>query len=501
MNSSHSIGSTNPGAAAKPSVGGELWLFTQDHRRLAWMYAIVIGLSLVVGTVLAVGLGLQPLTGRGTAADAESYRRLYSMHGLVMVFLVALPALPGIVGNWLLPERLGVDEMAWPRMNLLAFQLLLVGCVFFLVAFFATPLDTGWDFALPYALKSNSSVAWGMLGIVFVGASFATSGANIVATVITSRGNGRCWSDLPFFAWAMGAAGLIQAIVTPVLLTALALLFAQREGASDVFASSGADVRFDQWFWFWAHPALASMLLAAIAVIGDVVGEHGDRPRGASRASVLSVMAITVFAFAGWGIHVLGRTDSAACDTAFSALVLASGVPLIILIVDWVTTLERGEARATTALGYAATSVVALTVGGMAGVFLAVPGTGAHLQNTSFSTGVLHFLVVGGVLGALLSGVHQLWPRWLGVAAREGWGKFGCFLFFVGVNLAFVPLCVRGYLGQPRRTLEVVAADERLGWYAVLGAVLIIGALTLAAWNLVATLLDSRATLAKKEAD
>jgi cytochrome c oxidase subunit 1 len=501
VNSSHSIGSTSAGVSQGGAVrhaGGELWLFTQDHRRLAWLYAIVVGLTLIVGLVLAVGLGLQPLAGKAAGADAEGYRRLYSMHGLVMVFLVALPALPGVIGNWLLPERLGVAEMAWPKLNLLAFQLLLVGCAFFLVAFFTTPLDTGWDFALPFALKSTSGIAWGLLGIVFVGASCATSAANIVATVITSRA-GRCWCDLPFFAWALGAASLVQALVTPVLLVALALLFAQRSGASDVFASQGADVGFDQWFWFWAHPALASILLAAIAVVGDVVGEHGDKPKGTSTVSLLSVAALAVFAFGGFGVHLIGRGVSPACEAAASGLVLASGIPLAALVVEWVLTLARGEARGTTALGYAATSATSLMVGALGGAFLTVLPTSAYLQNTSFPTGVMHFLIVGGALGALLAGVHQLWPKWFGVPAREGWGKFSCFLFFAGVNLAFVPLCVRGYLGQPRRSLEVVGGDERWTWYGVLGVALLVSALVLAIWNLLRTMLDSRAALARKE--
>lgn len=500
MNPSHSLGRTDSSASAKPRAGGELWLFTQDHRRLAWMYAIVVGLALVAGSVLAIGLGLQPMAGRGAEAEAAGYRQLYSMHGLVTVFLVALPALTGVVGNWLLPERVGLATMAWPRLNLLAFQLLLLGCAFFLVACFATPLDTGWDFALPYALHSGTSVAWGLLGIVFVVASCATASANVVATVIASRGGGRPWTELPFFAWALGASALVQALVAPVLLVALALLFAQRSGASDVFAGGGAEVGFARWFWSWAHPAFGSLVLAAIAVIGEVVAAQSARPQRASSASVLAVAALTVVCFGGFGVHVLGRSGSEAFDAASSALVLVSGVPLAVLVVDWIATLARGEARASAALGYAATSATTLVLGALAGAFCAVLPTGAYLANTSFATGALHLLAVGGALGALLAGVHHLWPAWFGVPAREGLGKLASVLFFFGVHLAFVPLCVRGYLGQPRRTLDGVVADERWGWYAVCGAALLVGALTLAAWNLLRTALDSRAALAREEA-
>ncbi len=339
----------------------------------------------------------------------------------------------------------------------------------------------------------------GMLGIVFVASSYAISGANVVATVISSRNADKDWSTLPFFAWALAAAGILQALVTPVLLATLAMLFAQRSGASDVFASAGADVQFDRWFWCWAHPALTAMLLGAVAVIGDVFGEQDEERKPASLASVLSVIAIALFSFAGFGVHLLGRSHGAAGDTAFSALVLASGVPFAVLVVEWATTFSMGSARVTTSLGYAIAAVVAIVAGGMAGAFLVAGPTGTHLENTSFVPAQLHFLVVGGLLGALLAGVHQLWPRWFGVPVREGWGLFACFLFHAGVYLAFVPLCVQGYLGQPRRSIEIVTGNQQLGWLGASGVALIVAALCLCAWNLLVTVLDSRATLSASE--
>lgn len=485
--------STRSSAAANR---GELWLFSTDSRRLALGYTIGIGLWLVVGGVLAARLGLQPIA---EGADAATYRQLVTMHGLVMMFLVALPAIPGILGNSLFCTRLGVAQMVWPRAQLLAFHLYLLGGASLLVALLAQPLDTGWDFALPRSLASHSSVGWGLMGMLLCGASFATSGANMVATLIASRRGGRAWSDLPFFAWALAAAGLVQALVTPILFIALAFLFAQRAGASDVLSGPAADVRFDQWFWLWAHPAVGSSVLASIAVVGDVVEDHGARPARTSDVALLALAALTVLVFAGFGVHLLGRSGSTACELAASAEVLACGVPIAVLVVEWITILARGEARVTTALVYAASSATTLVLAALAGACYAVMPTGAHLANTSFASGVLHLLVVGCGLGALLAGLHQIWPTWFGTQVREGSGRASALLFLAGAVLAFSPLCVRGYLGQPAGSTAQVATHASWALCAVIGSAALIAALALAAWNLLRAALDARGAHQCKE--
>lgn len=494
MNTEPALASSTPSSAAANK--GELWLFTTDPRRLALGYTIAIGLWLVVGGVLAARLGLQPIA---QGADAATYRQLVTMHGLVAMFLVALPAIPGIVGNSLFCARLGVEQTVWPRVQLLAFQLYLLGGACLLVALLARPLDSGWDFALPRSLAMESDVAWGLLGILSCGASFAASGANLVATLIASRSGGRAWSDVPFFAWAMAAAGLVQALVTPILFIALAFLFAQRSGASDVLSGAGADVRFDQWFWLWAHPAIGSSVLASIAIVGDVVEEHGARAARASDAALLALAALTVLVFAGFGVHLLGRSGSTARELAASGVVLACGVPIAVLVVEWITTLARGEARATTALVYAASSATTLVLGALAGACAAVLPTGAHLANTSFGSGVLHLLIVGCGLGALLAALHQLWPTWFVAKPREAWGRGAAILFFAGVVLAFVPLCVRGYFGQPANSTAQVATHGSWALWAVIGSAALIAALALAGWNLLRAALDSRAAENRKE--
>ncbi len=478
-------------AARSTRDAREFWLFTQDHRRLALLYAVVVGLALVAGAFLGFGLSIQPLASTGSGAAPEVFRRMYSMHGLVMAFLVALPALPMVLGNWMLPEQLGLERMLLPRLNLLAFQIFFAGALLFLVALLFAPLESGFSLDLPFALSGSASLGWGALGIATVLVSYACSSANLLATVFFGRRADGTSPAKPFFAWAIAASSLVQLLATPVLLAALVVLYAERAGAADVLGSSpAADVRFAQWFWIWGHPAFSAMLIAALGVVGTIVADHQSTPRPASRTSIASLFAIAVVSCASFGVHVLGRGTNAGEAAGASALALLAGVPFAVIVLEWMLSLAAGRTQASASLAYALCFLVLLCVGGMAGVFLAVLPAGAHLANSCFSTAQFHYLVIGGTLVALLGGLYHGWKRWFGVEARQGWAVFGCFLLFAGVNLAFLPQFLLGYLGQPRRSTELVEGAGHLSLYSACGSGLIVVALVIAAWNLLSSLMD-----------
>ncbi|MBK7644975.1 MAG: cbb3-type cytochrome c oxidase subunit I [Planctomycetes bacterium] len=466
-----------------------------EHGRIALGYAIVLGLALVAGALLALGLGMQPLAGRGGGASAEGFRRLYSVHGLLLVFLVVLPAIPAVLGNWMLPRALGRSAMALPRLNLLAFQIYVVGALALLLAVCFAPADAGWSFELPYALTSSASLGWSLLAMAVLATSFVCSSLNLFATVIASRGGGRTWGELSPFSWSIAIASLMQLIAVPLLFVALVLLAAQRSGAADVLGTGpAADVRFAQWFWLFGHPALAGALVAALGIVAEVISTHTSGPRAATRVEATSMIAIAVLAFAAAGVHVLGRGLSDADAAGTSALALATGLPFALIVLGWVRELQGPQLRATPALGFALCFLVLLCVGGMSGAFLAVLPTASALRETCFATAQFHYLVVGGTLSALFAGLYLAWPRWFGVEPRAGWGFGACALFFLGINLAFFPLFVLGYLGQPRRSTEIVAGGEHLGELSAFGTALVVVALVITAWNLLSSLLGERKT-------
>jgi cytochrome c oxidase subunit 1 len=282
-------------------------------------------------------------------------------------------------------------------------------------------------------------------------------------------------------------------LATPLLFVALALFIAQRAGAADFLGAAPAgDLRFAEWFWLWGHPAFGAALIAVLGVLAEVIQEHTGGRRAATRVEVVCLLAIAVLAAAASGVHVLGAAGPDAVAAGTSALSLAVGVPFGVLLLGWTRELLGAEVRATPALAYAMCCLVLLCVGGMAGVFLSVLPTAAVLRETCFATAQFHYLVAGGTLAALFAGLYHAWPRWFGVEVRAGWGLFGCALFFVGINLCFFPLFVLGYLGQPRRSTQMIEGGANLGALSAFGTALVLVALVITAWNLLSSLLQER---------
>lgn len=476
---------------------GELWLFTLDHKRLAAMHAILIGLALVAGLFLAAGLAMQPIAGRGSGASAETLRRIYSMHGLALTFLVALPAIPTVLGNWLLPERCGVREMAWPRVNLFSFHLLAASLALFVIAFLAAPSDAGWSFDAPFSVTTNAPIAWSAFAAICAVLSFACSGANLLATIAFSRREASA-KPLPLFAWALGGSALVQMLAAPVLVALLSILLAQRGGTSDVLAPTtvGSDVAFATWFSVWSYAASGAVALAIVAIVSEVVDAHaGEENAPAARAPSAAVIGACVLAFAGAGAQGIGsRTGtSVGISVAGSALALLALTPIAVWCATWVGALARRNQAASSSLGFAIAAIVLLAASALSSLFLASLGSGAYLASTTFAPAQMHFLALGAVC-AFLAGIHHLWARWTGGVLRESWGWMSCLLVLGGVLLVCVPQLVLGYLGQPHRSETLVTGEARWSVLAALGAAATVSGLLLAGWNLLASAMDARST-------
>lgn len=478
------------GAGSRSRGTSEVVLFTLDSARLARAFALVVGLAFVIGAFLAVGLAVRPI-GDASAQSADDLRRLYSLHGLVMVFLVAVPVVPAVFGNALLPRLLGLEGMAWPRANLLSFQLFLVGFLVFVTSAVVAPSDAGWSLDTPFSLTHGSGLWWMGVGISILCAATLCSCANLVATFWSGEA---CRANAPrnLFTWSLVVGSLAQAAAAIVLAGALFLLLAERAGASSLWTGRvEPSASFASWFALAMNGALGATIVFALGLASEVVeGGRGVRRR-ADTTAVACLAAAAVASFAGFGVHLPGRDASLAGAVGSSALALASGIPFVILFARFWHTLADGSVQLGGAVSWAIAGLALSCTGGVAAVALAVLPTSVWLEHTSYATGVTHLLFAGGVVSVALAGIHHVWRDWFDVEPPQGTSRLACVLYFVGANLAFLPQLVLGVAGVARRGGPSIAGDAVWNNVSAAGGLVLGAALILVGWNLTRSVMSA----------
>lgn len=481
------------------SVGS--WLKTLDHKRLGLMYlGAALGAFAIGGVLALLARGELTLPGHDIL-DAETYRRVFKAHGVIMVFLVLLPAIPAGLGNFFLPLVLGGRTVAFPRLNLAAFYLYILGALITLFA--AGGTDAGWSFEMAYSAEAaTSSVLWLVVGVTFVAMSAVLTSINFIVTIHTLRAPGVGWSRVPVFAWSLYASALVQLFATPVLGLSLILLAAERTLGTGIFdpALGGDPVLFQHFFWFYSHPALMGMVLPALGVAAEVIATHSQRSVYGGSHLVGSLFALAFLSFFGWGSHMYTSGMSEYASLVFSAMTLFAVVPSVVAVFHLLATLHGGAIEVRAALLYALGFLALFALGTAASVFLALPSLATHLQGTSFVTAQLHFLV-GSVLFALLAGLHYWWPKITGRLIPERPAVLGFVLVFLGTLLGFLGQFAAGAEGLPRRHADFLAYYA--GFELVSGIATFVGAIGVGvvAYTMVRSLFSPRTDAAKNPWD
>lgn len=473
-------------STSAPAVAAhdDSWFVTSDPRRLSLLFALVTGLALVAGSFLAAGLALRPL-GAASGMGADDLRRTYTMHGLALVFLTALPAVPGIFGHAFLPRRLGVERLFLARSGLLSLHLLAAAVLTFAIAAVVSPADAGWSFDVPFALGSGAGLWLCGLGVLLCCASVVLAGANVVASVFVA-GHERRERGLDTFSWALAVASLLAIVAALVLAGVLSILLAERGGLSDLLARGGAgDVRFATWFALAANAALGSIVLGLLGLVSEIVEGARGEPRPADALSIGSLVALSVLALVGFGMHVPGRESVPLGAVVASALALLSGVPLVVFVSRWWSVLADGTVRLTPAVSWAIASVVCLAGGALSAVALGVLPTAVYLEHSSYASGVFHLVFAGAFLAAVFGGIHHAWRGWFGFEPASGGARFACFLFVVGTFLTFVPQMLLGWRGAVARGgAGPVVSSTSWGVWSAVGACVLAAGLVATGWNL-----------------
>jgi len=451
---------STPEAAAEEPVnylnvqyGWKSWLFTTDHKRIAMLYLWSITVMFIVGGAFAMLVRIH-LTQPQGLFPPEIYNRLFTAHGVIMIFFFLIPSIPATLGNFLLPIQIGAKDLAFPRINLLSWYLYVVGALFAIYAVAAGGIDTGWTFYAPFSTTfSNSYVLTAATGAFIAGFSSITTGLNFIVTVHKMRAPGMTWMRMPLFIWAHYATGLIQILGTPVVAIALVLVAVERVMHVGIFDPNvgGDPILFQHIFWFYSHPAVYIMILPGMGVISEVIACFSRKRPFGYEFIAASSMGIAILGFLVWGHHMFVTGQSVYTGIVFSFLTFFVAVPSAVKVFNWTATMYKGSVTFESPMLYAFAFIGLFTIGGLTGLFLSTMATDVALHGTYFVVAHFHFVMVGGMVVAFLAGIHFYWPKISGRMYSEPWAKFAALMIFAGFNLTFLPQFVLGYLGMPRR--------------------------------------------------
>jgi cytochrome c oxidase subunit 1 len=450
------------------------WLLTTDHKRIGLLYMASITIFFFIGGAAAALMRLELMTPKGDVLHSpDAYNRLFTMHGIVMIFFFLVPSIPAVLGNFLLPLMIGARDLAFPRLNLLSWYVYIAGGLIALFVLIFGGVDTGWTFYTPFSsMFSNTMVVPAAAAVFITGFSSILTGMNFIVTTHTMRAPGMTWFRLPLFVWGQYATSLIFVLGTPVLAITVALLAAERLLRLGIFdpALGGDPILFQHLFWFYSHPAVYIMVLPGMAVVSEIVPCFARRPIFGYKFIALASVAIAVLGFLVWGHHMFVAGQSMYGGMIFSILSFLVAIPSGIKVFNWTATLYKGSIRLDTPMLYALGFIGLFTIGGLTGLMLAMMAVDVHVHDTYFIVAHFHYIMVGGAVMAYLGGIHFWWPKMTGRMYPEMMGKLSALLIFVGFHLTFFPQFVLGYLGMPRRYFEYSPEFQVLNVMSTAGA-------------------------------
>jgi cytochrome c oxidase subunit I len=436
------------------SYGLKSWLLTLDHKRIGLLYLVTIAFFFAIGGTAAALIRLELLTPAGDLMASDTYNKMFSVHGIIMVFFFLVPIAPAVLGNFVIPIMIGAKDVAFPRLNLLSYYLYLTGGIVELYVMMTGGIDTGWTFTTPLSTHYvNTNVIGAAMGVFITGFSSILTGVNFVVTIHRLRAPGMTWFRLPLFIWSFYATSILFVMATPVIAITLVLVMLERMFGIGIFdpAMGGDPLLFQHLFWFYSHPAVYIMILPGMGIISEVVACFSKKRVFGYTAVAFSSVAIAVFSFFVWAHHMFIMGISNYSALVFSLFSMLVAVPSAIKIFNWSATMYKGSITFDTPMLYAFSFIGLFTIGGLTGVFLASLGMDIHLTETYFIVAHFHYVMVGGMVSAVMAGIHFWWPKITGRMYPESLGRLAASTLFIGFNLTFFPQFILGYMGMPRR--------------------------------------------------
>ena len=430
------------------------WLLTTDHKRIAILYMITITVFFFIGGSAAALIRYNLIVPNGAIASAEMYNRLFTMHGVIMVWLFLVPAVPVTLGNFLVPLMIGARDLAFPKINLLSWYLFIAGGACILWAIFAGGVDTGWTFYVPLSSDyAQGHVTLAVAGVFIAGFSSIATGLNFIVSIHRLRAPGMTWYRMPIFLWSLYSTSVILVLATPVLAMTLLLLSFERIFHVGVFDPrlGGDPLLFQHMFWFYSHPAVYIMILPGMGVVSEIIPVFARKELFGYKFVAWASVSIAVIGFFVWGHHMFVSGQSTYASVVFSLLSFFVAVPSAIKVFNWLGTLHKGYIHFDAPMLYALGFIGLFVVGGLTGLFLAALAADVHLHDTYFVIAHFHYVMVGGMVSAYFAALHYWWPKISGRMYPEMIARAAALLMFLGFNVTFFPQFILGYLGMPRR--------------------------------------------------
>lgn len=445
------------------------WLTSLDAKKIGIMYIVVAAIMLLRGLADAAMLRAQQAvfaTDAGGPFDADFFQQVFSAHGTIMIFFVAMGALFGLI-NLILPLQIGARDVAFPLLNSISFWLFAAGMVLINVSLAVGEFSTaGWLAYPPLSTLEYSpgtGVDYWIWSLQIAGVGTTLSGINFLATIFTMRRKGMNLMKMPIFVWSVLGSMILVALAFPILTVTLTLLGLDRTIGTHFFTSDfgGNPMMYVNLIWAWGHPEVYILILPAFGIFSEIVPVFSHKRLFGYRSMVYALMAITVLSFTVWLHHFFTMGAGANVNAFFGIMTMIISIPTGVKVFNWLFTMYRGRIIMATPMLWFTGFVVTFAVGGLTGVLMAVPGIDYQVHNSLFLVAHFHNMIIGGVVFAVFAAIAYWWPKFTGFRLHEGFGIAAFWCWLVGFLVAFLPLYALGLMGAARR---LDSYDSSLGW-------------------------------------